>query len=270
MASGDDLNDMDFSLDFDEPIAFEDSSSPEKKSGFSGNISDVNLLEIVQFLSLTHKSKALEIYYNDKVGQLYIENGQIVHAVSGNESGEEVAYECLSCEGGSFKEIEWSTPEVRTIECPTGQILIEAVRRMDENQESRDKGVDLDLPVPEKKESSWEKEMLAEVGKVNGISEAIIVPNGETQKMVALSRQTESATKQMHRLVHSFLILSKNIAAISQFEGLQNIAIQSVEGMHGIIFSFNRGVLCASINNGAQFERIKTNLEKILNNYGKY
>jgi hypothetical protein len=268
--TSDDLNEMEFSLDFDEPIAFEDGSLAEKKSGFSGNISDVNLLEIVQFLSLTHKSKALEIYYNDKVGQLYIENGQIVHAVSGKESGEEVAYECLSCEGGSFKEIEWRAPEIRTIECATGQILIEAVRRLDENKENQDKRSDPDLPVHEKKELSWEKDLLAEVGKVNGISEAIIVPEGETQKMVALSRQTESATKEMHRLVHSFLNFSKNIAAISQFEGLQNIAIQSAKGLHGIIFSFSRGVLCASINNDAQFERIKINLEKILNKYGKY
>lgn len=148
-------------------------------------VSGLNLFDIIQVLSMSKATKRLEIQYPGGSSMLCMENGDLVHAESGNNTGDEVAYRCLAEETSSFKEHPWEPIEERTVHKSTTYLLLEAARLKDEyaaNKESNE----ANLPnVAEIKKSPPRKgkrediiiEQISEIESV--ISSVIIKSNGE-------------------------------------------------------------------------------------------
>jgi len=100
--------------------------------GFNGQVSEISLFDLTQVLAFGKKTVVLEVQEGAKVGQIYFENGELIHAETSNHVGEQALYECLSWDSGSFREHEFKGPIQRSIEKPTQQLLLEAVKRVDE------------------------------------------------------------------------------------------------------------------------------------------
>ena len=56
--------------------------------GLRGNLAQLSLLDILRMLSSGNRSGHLVIQQAGKSGELYLENGNIVHAVTGAQMGE--------------------------------------------------------------------------------------------------------------------------------------------------------------------------------------
>ena len=102
---------------------------------FSGRVEDVDILDFVQFLLLTRKKVVLNVHslLGDK-GQLYLDEGRIVHAIRGKEEGKQAFYQCMNFQGGFFSTKRWHEPSKRSINMPGDFLLMEAARRRDDLQ----------------------------------------------------------------------------------------------------------------------------------------
>lgn len=102
--------------------------------GFVGRIRDIDLLDYLQLVSNTHKTKIVQLSNRLAVGRLVFENGQLVHAQQGSLEGLPAFYEIVSWSGGALTDIPFEAPLSRTVTENTAFLLMEAARMRDERE----------------------------------------------------------------------------------------------------------------------------------------
>jgi hypothetical protein len=94
-----------------------------------GNLAQLPLLDILKMLSSGNRSGRLDIHQGSKSGEIYLQNGSLVHAVTGVQIGEKGVYTLLGWLEGDFS----FTPDIdapeQSISLATEQILLEAARQ---------------------------------------------------------------------------------------------------------------------------------------------
>jgi hypothetical protein len=120
---------------FEEVVA-EEKQDGEPEVGFRGVMRRVGLEDIIQMECMNCKSTLLEIS-NDKLdGRIFIERGEIIHAVAGTLTGEPALQKLLALRGGEFSAAALKQPERRTIHGQWMQLLMEAAQVRDEEETS--------------------------------------------------------------------------------------------------------------------------------------
>jgi hypothetical protein len=107
-------------------------ASDDDEVGFRGVLRKIGLQDLIQMECLNRTSSVLEIVNQATRGRIYLERGEIVHAVVDNLSGEKALNKLLSLRGGEFTLKPFERPEQRTIRGPWIQLLMEAARKRDE------------------------------------------------------------------------------------------------------------------------------------------
>ena len=106
--------------------------------GFRGNLAQLSLLDILRMLSSGHRSGRLEIHNAGKTGELYLDDGIIMHAVTGTQLGEKAVFTLMGWLEGDFS----FTPDVaspeKSIETTTEQLLLEAARQAEQWEDIKD------------------------------------------------------------------------------------------------------------------------------------
>jgi len=105
----------------------------QPREGFQGVLRKVGLQDVIQMECLARNSSILEIYNQHVLGRIYIEDGQMVHAVGGDMTGERALYRLLSLPGGSFELAQFEPPPEKTLNGSWEMLLMEAARVKDEN-----------------------------------------------------------------------------------------------------------------------------------------
>ncbi len=101
-----------------------------------GNLRDLALTSIVSVNCSEHNQAELVIRRQGRVGIIYFESGGIVHATVDDQEGEQVIYELLSWEDGSFSLRQGVPPPKRTVEAGWTGLLLEGMRRIDDGVEA--------------------------------------------------------------------------------------------------------------------------------------
>jgi hypothetical protein len=102
------------------------------REGFEGVLRKVGLNDVIQMECLARNSSILEIYNQHVLGRIYIEDGNLVHAVGGDLIGEQALYKLLSLPGGSFELAQFEPPDEKTLSGSWEMLLMEAARVRDE------------------------------------------------------------------------------------------------------------------------------------------
>jgi DNA-binding response OmpR family regulator len=112
-------------------------SGPGPSSGVVGDLKNLGIPEIVQTLHLGLKTACVTVK-NEKQGDgvIWFENGRVRHCVVGELEGEEAFYRMLRWLEGPFVIAHGQTTPSRTIEMDEMQLMMEGLRRLDE--EGRD------------------------------------------------------------------------------------------------------------------------------------
>lgn len=106
----------------------------EPRESFSGVVDEIDLFDYVQLLMVTNRRALLEVVSTDgRRGRLFIERGQVRHAICGEEEGETAFYRCLQFDGGHFANMPWREPERDTIARRGEHLLMDAARYKDES-----------------------------------------------------------------------------------------------------------------------------------------
>lgn len=104
----------------------------EAVSGFQGEIAGLSLADVIQIKGHNRYSGCITVEYQGNRGAIYFVDGEIIHAEQGSYTGEDAIYEILKWPGGSFSLAPEMTTNVCTIHCSLNFLLLEAHRRLDE------------------------------------------------------------------------------------------------------------------------------------------
>lgn len=103
-----------------------------RSEGFSGALRQVSLPEVIQMECNCRHSAILEIRNPEITGQIYLRDGNIIHAMVGDLTGEPAFYRLLALRGGEFDVKPFVPPSRQTIESRWEHLLMEAARASDE------------------------------------------------------------------------------------------------------------------------------------------
>lgn len=104
----------------------------QKISGFKGAVAGLSLTDVIQLKGHNKYTGAISVEYGDHQGVIYFVDGEIIHAEQGEELGELAIYEIIKWPGGTFNIHPEMTSNVCTIHYRTDFLLLEALRRLDE------------------------------------------------------------------------------------------------------------------------------------------
>jgi CheY-like chemotaxis protein len=103
-----------------------------RREGFSGALRHVGLEEVIQMECNARHSSILEIRNEHMRGEIYIEAGAIIHAVTGALAGEKAFNRLLSLRSGEFHLKSFKAPPQRTLHGNWEVLILEAARNTDE------------------------------------------------------------------------------------------------------------------------------------------
>ena len=110
-------------------------------AGFSGEFAVDALTELVQLLCAAATSGVLRIDHGEERGSISFERGAIVDAEIGGVHGVPAFQRMLKWTGGVFGLDRQARAKQRSIQVPTMQLLLEAVRLLDEEHASPEKRI---------------------------------------------------------------------------------------------------------------------------------
>jgi CheY-like chemotaxis protein len=98
--------------------------------GFSGNKQDIDLFEFIKIISFSGINKLISVIdpVINKDGLIYLKNGQIIHAESGELTGEEAFYSLIKLQSGIFSDLPWVEPEKSSINSKMADLLKNAAK----------------------------------------------------------------------------------------------------------------------------------------------
>src|SRR4051812_44630246 len=112
-------------------------SSAAEGEKFQGTLSDLHLADIIQLKCMAGSSAALQFTGpKGEKARVYFEAGQVRHATAPGKEGVAAFNEIVSWKGGQISEVSGAGSSPRTIRDDWQMLLMEAVRRMDENRDS--------------------------------------------------------------------------------------------------------------------------------------
>ncbi len=113
--------------------------------GLQGNLRDMSVADLIQHNCQEGKTARITLRSEDEALQaaLFIERGRLVHAEMGDQRGEEVVYAVLGWEGGTFTLAPDIAPPARTIGRSYTLLLLEGMRRIDEEKSIPEESVAL-------------------------------------------------------------------------------------------------------------------------------
>jgi hypothetical protein len=100
--------------------------------GLDGNLEDFPLADVLQLINMGSRTGLLVITKNDLTARIWFERGQAVHAQVGDMDGEKAVYETFNWREGRFTFDTDATTDLRTIDLDCQNLIMEAVRRLDE------------------------------------------------------------------------------------------------------------------------------------------
>jgi hypothetical protein len=101
---------------------------------FQGSLKELPLPDIIQLVSVSGKTGVFVLQSPHQTGEIYLRDGEIVHATVGDLQGEEAVYELAILQEGDFVFKPGAETGSRTIKKSNTNLLMEAARRIDEWQ----------------------------------------------------------------------------------------------------------------------------------------
>jgi hypothetical protein len=99
---------------------------------FQGSLAELHLPDIIQLVSVSGKTGVFHLQDGALRGQIFLNDGKIIHAQIDETQGEEAVYALAIWRQGEFRFEPGVDTEVRTITKSNTNLLMEAARRLDE------------------------------------------------------------------------------------------------------------------------------------------
>ena len=110
-------------------------------SGLRGTLRDLHIVDIVQLKCLAGNTAIVRIEAaGDESGEIHFQQGQICHAATGTMIGVAALEEIVSWPGARLSETELPVDSPRTINAPWQMVLLQVVRKLNQNSRREPSG----------------------------------------------------------------------------------------------------------------------------------
>lgn len=105
-----------------------------------GNLIDISLSSLISINCNEMNQARLQVKNQDQEGTLFFDEGDIVHMTLGSQEGEDVIFELLTWEDGTFELTSDVRAPKRSVQTNWSHLLLEGLRRIDEQSLSQSDG----------------------------------------------------------------------------------------------------------------------------------
>lgn len=106
----------------------------EKINGFQGEVAGLSLTDVIQLKGHNKYTGCITVEYDSHKGAIYFVDGEIIHAEQDEQTGEQAIYQIIKWPGGTFNIHPEMTSNICTIHYRTDFLLLESLRRLDEER----------------------------------------------------------------------------------------------------------------------------------------
>jgi predicted regulator of Ras-like GTPase activity (Roadblock/LC7/MglB family) len=186
-------------------------------SGFQGSVAGLSLTDVIQLKGHNKYTGAISVEYGDSQGVIYFVDGEIIHAEQGDESGEQAIYKIIKWPGGMFNIHPEMTSKVCTIHYRTDFLLLEALRRLDEENAGAAVNKSAGPSVTPRRTMS---KIAARLQEINNITYAVLLDK--------LGSPVQDSSIEAAALAAKGVLLAKTGNGIGDLMGMGEVKVAAV------------------------------------------
>jgi predicted regulator of Ras-like GTPase activity (Roadblock/LC7/MglB family) len=223
-------------------------------SGFKGSVAGLSLTDVIQLKGHNKYTGCITVVYGDSDGVIYFADGEIIHAVQDSLAGEEAIYQIIKWPGGSFDIHPDLTSNVCTIHYRTDFLLMEALRRLDEENAG--------IAAPEAASSVTPRRTMSKVAArlqdINGVTYAVLLDKDGTPLQDTSTEATALAAKG--------LFLAKTGNQLGELMGLGEIKAAAVHthDFHLLMYDSKQHYLSIAVKPEFNLEHVEGEIKSAL------
>jgi len=226
-------------------------------NGFQGAVAGLSLTDVIQLKGHNKYTGCITVIYGSSEGVIYFADGEIIHAVQGSETGEEAIYQIIKWPGGSFNIHPEMTSNVCTIHYRTDFLLMEALRRLDEERAGggTDPGAGNGASVTPRRTMS---KVAARLQEINGVTYAVLLDKEGIPLQDTSVEATTLATKGL------FLATTGN--KLGELMGLGDIKAAAVHTreFHLLMYDSKQHYLSIAVKPEFNLENVEGDIKSAL------
>jgi hypothetical protein len=158
-----------------------------------GNIEDISLLGFMQIVCMERRRAGLFLRRRGEEGAIFFEDGQVVHAATGNLVGEDALYKLLGWGEGRFLLRDQTAIPARTISKDLNYLILEGVKRIDEEHRPAPHKPQEGKPMAAAADQQLEIDLIGLISKLEQIMVRIADKRVQKQPQLAIPLLLEIA-----------------------------------------------------------------------------
>lgn len=199
---------------------------PETDCGFAGTLKNIQLNDLIQMCCLSASSICMRVTKDERIGTIFIVDGEIVHAACEDIVGEEAFYRILGWQTGSFESIEVSTVPQRTIQNNYHYLIMEAARRVDEKAEFESEQSETEHRPPEDAADDRLRVLIVDDSPMMRKILSSMLTTSNRVKVVGMASNGEEAISLIDDLSPDLVTLDVNMPVMDGTSTIKHIMIK--------------------------------------------
>jgi predicted regulator of Ras-like GTPase activity (Roadblock/LC7/MglB family) len=228
----------------------------EDISGFQGSVAGLSLTDVIQLKGHNKYTGCISVVYGSSDGVIYFADGEIIHAVQGDETGEEAIYQIIKWPGGSFNIHPEMTSTVCTIHYRTDFLLMEALRRLDEERAGvpASEGGRSPSVTPRRTMSK----VAARLQDINGVTYAVLLDKEGTP--------LQDTSIEASSLASKGLFLARTANRLGELMGLGDIKAAAIHtrDFHMLMYDSKQHYLSIAVKPEFNLENVEAEIKSAL------
>ncbi|NTV49304.1 MAG: DUF4388 domain-containing protein [Geobacteraceae bacterium] len=224
----------------------------QDNSGFKGSVAGLSLTDVIQLKGHNKYTGAISVEYGDSQGVIYFVDGEIIHAVQGDESGEQAIYEIIKWPGGMFNIHPEMTSNVCTIHYRTDFLLLEALRRLDEENAGSTANKSAGPEVTPRRTMS---KIAARLQEINNITYAVLLDKQGSP--------VQDSSIEAVALAAKGVLLAKTGNGIGDLMGLGEIKVAAVHttNYNLLLYDSKQHYLSIAVKSDCNLDSVETEIK---------
>lgn len=228
----------------------------ENISGFQGAVAGLSLTDVIQLKGHNKYTGGITVSYGDSDGVIYFVDGEIIHAEQGDLAGEQAIYQIITWPGGNFNIHPEMTSNVCTIHYRTDFLLLEALRRLDEERAGAPDSSDGKGPAVTPRRTM--SKVAAKLQEINGVTYAVLLDKEGTPLQDTSIEATSLASKG--------LFLAQTGNQLGELMGLGDIKASAVHttNFHLLMYDSKHHYLSIAVNPDSNLDSVEGEIKAAL------
>lgn len=227
----------------------------QHENGFKGAVAGLSLTDVIQLKGHNKYTGAISVEYGDNHGIIYFIDGEIIHAEQGEESGEQAIYKIIKWPGGTFTIQPEMTTNICTIHYRTDFLLLEALRRLDEENAGASANKSAGPSVTPRRTMS---KIAARLQEINNITYAVLLDK--------LGSPVQDSSIEAVALSDKGLFLAQTSRKIGELMGLGEIKSAAVhtKDYNLLLYDSKQHYLSIAVKPDCNLDSVETEIKAAL------